>query len=225
MTDLAILFTYHRDDDATRDHHARLVSLNPGVPIVPLVDGGDAFIPGTFDVAGEPWRWGADRNPWANCDTIWYRWFLSSARVDAARYVVVEWDVLTYVPLRDFLGPVWDADLAAPMLVTPEMTPWVWWEQIPSLGPMAAHAAGALPLALSMYSRRALEVISRTRLDCFSELRVGTEARAAGLNCAEIPGARRTVVCNEAEIDWAADTGVYHPVKRCRPIDRDAGFH
>ncbi len=114
MHPLTVLFTYYRDDAVTGIHWELLRHHNPGVPVVPLVDGATPFLPGTIDVGPMPWRWGRDRNPWRNVDTFAYRFRLgvSDPRLEAQRYVMVESDTLVTMPLADYFRGAWDADVA-----------------------------------------------------------------------------------------------------------------
>lgn len=214
MQPLTVLFTYYRDDAVTRIHWELLRHSNPGVPVVPLVDGAVPFLPGTVDVGSMPWRWGRDRSPWRNVDTFAYRFRLgvSDPRLEAERYAMVESDTLVTMPLADYFRGVWDADVAGSVIAYPETHPgWVWWDE--DVGPLRDRRAGVMPSGVVLFSRRALGVLAASTLACFAELRIGTLARAAGLTLAEVEGGLKSVDCGEKRIQLGSGPGVYHPVK------------
>jgi hypothetical protein len=226
MRPLVILFPYHQDDDVTRVHWALLRHHNPGAPVVPLYDrdcvapGFRPFLPGSVDVSPLPWRWGPNRLAWRNVDTFAARWYAHARTpaTDARRFALIEHDVLVTMPLASYFRDVWGADVAGSVIATPETHPgWEWWPDVADQP--AAHRAGVMPAAVVLLSRRAMEALSRSTLAAFSEVRIGTAARAAGLTLAAVPGGVETVHCTDRLIRLDDAPGVYHPVKRWGGID------
>jgi hypothetical protein len=212
MTPLVVLFTYYRDDAITRVHFAALRASNPGVPIVPLVADRPAFLPGTVDI-------GPLCEPQYNVDRFPARWW-DRHDLDAERVAVIESDCLVTQPLACYWRDVWDADVAASVVATPESHPdWLWWRECEEAGIPPANRFGVMPSGVILYSARAVESLSRTGLRCFAELRIGASASMAGLRLAEVPGGADTVHCREDLIRLSIVPGVYHPVKRIGGID------
>jgi hypothetical protein len=223
------LFLYYLDDNylddtLTRVHHALLCQSNPSVPIIPLTDGGPPYLPGTLDVAGLPWQWGPDRNPWRNVDTFAYRAFAAGLLPEAQRYALIEHDVLVTMPLADYFAAVWDADLAGSVIATPATQPhWQWWSALAGYPDLWPHRTGIVPSGVVLFSRRALALLAASHLACFAELRIGTLAKHAGLNLAEVPEGWRTVGSVAANVPPIEGPGVYHPVKKISG-DQRMGF-
>jgi hypothetical protein len=218
MEEVIFLFSYHRLDDVTRRHHARLAQLHPHNLIVPLThqyQGGES-LPDTVDVALD-WDHGWPiLNPWTDRDKVYLRWFLGDKRPQARRYVFFEYDVFANTRAEAFYGTAWQADVAAARVVVPQDAPhWNWWQQAAWLEEGYPLRTGLSPMAASLWSHEALTRIARQPrfLRCFAELRMGTLARLAGLTPLEIPGATATITWRP-EQDPSSELATWlHPVK------------
>ncbi len=235
MKDIAILFLYHSGapEAALAQNWGRLLEMNPGVPVVPIVHDGTPVLPGTVDVRGFP-EYGWDTaDKWKSCDTAVYRWFLNR-RTEAERYAVIEWDTWSNCSVRDFYARVWDSDAACVKKFVPRdrvpgrpwrRTPgqplvipdWPWFRETPDLPEeLVPHAMGMTPFACTMFSHRGLERMLECPVieDVHAELRAGTMARWAGLEVAEMRWAARSVSWCGSLMSVSRDPGIYHPVKK-----------
>jgi hypothetical protein len=221
MEEVLFLFSYHRLDDVTRRHYARLGQLHPCNLIVPLThryQGGES-LPDTVDVAGDVDHGWPILNPWTDRDKVYLRWFLRAKRPQARRYVFFEYDVFANAPAETFYGAAWDAEVAAARVVVPQDAPrWPWWRQAVSLEDAMPLRTGLSPIAASLWSHEALTRITRQPrfLPCFAELRLGTLARAVGLTPVEIPGAKATIGWRPEQDPTGGQTTWFHPIKHLR---------
>jgi hypothetical protein len=220
MRDAVVLFTCYAGSDAWNDlqrvHLALLRRHNPGTAVIPVIDGGDPFLPDAIDVSRVEWLWGEPRDPWYNIDTFAYRFFrcVRDRAVAARRYALIESDALVTTPLRHAFGDAWDADFAGAHLVEPGHCPgWQWWPADPP--PAYRHAlAGVMPSGVVLWSRKGLEAAHLARWACFAEVRAPTLVRAAGGRLGAARGLWGTVHCTPRGITQSRRPGVYHPVKR-----------
>jgi hypothetical protein len=214
-----ILFLHHLNDQVTRWHFDLLRRFNP-YPVIPIHAAQLQHLPDAIDV-------GHLTSPWHEADLAFIRWFLHRP-FDAKRYILMEYDTLATMPLWQFYGPLWDKDVVVPHLRIRSHEPlWEWFEHIPLLPPdLQPFAAGVSPMTAILLSHRAMLAISGMPLpDVFSELRLGTLLRAAGMEMSVLP---RDVAAN---IHWDPTliqidpdlAGVYHPVKVVIPGVKDGG--
>jgi hypothetical protein len=219
--DLCILFVYHRDDAVSRRHLDQLTYLNPEDAVVPVTVNADRHLAGaptTSDIRDCPTPWPLAQ-PWRSLDAVLYTWFLHR-RVPARRYVLIEYDCLCTLPIREAYRGVWDAELAARDWFTRETNPdWPWFQE---LGQMEQrdqrHAAGVVPFAGLFASSDALGGIAHAapHADVFGELRFGTTARRLGIPVEEFPEPLRTGI-NWFERPLRLDQpGIFHPIKQVR---------
>jgi hypothetical protein len=205
-----ILFLHHLSNPLTRWHFDLLRRLNP-FPVIPIHASQPQQLPGAVDV-------GPLQSPWHEADLAFMRWFLRRP-FDAKRYVLMEYDTLATMPLRQFYGPLlWEKEAVVPHLRLRCREPsWEWFEQVPLLPrELQPFAAGASPMTALLLSHQAMLAVSRRPVPVvFSELRIGTLLQAAGL---EISSLSREAAAN---IHWnptliqidPSIPGVYHPVK------------
>jgi hypothetical protein len=209
MHDHLVLFLHYRKAcNVTADHLFRLRDIEGPERVIPL------------DVSG---RLGAiDLGPyaheprWHGPDAAVYRWTRSPAFVRARRYFVLEWDALVTMPLRDWIGDRYDADLAATSVGDMATHPaWQWWGDLAYLpAPVRAHAACLCPFGVHLISGRCLEAVAEMdpAPGVFCELRLASYARAAGFTLTPF----RHDAPGHAWIDPVHPTdrpGVWHPVK------------
>jgi hypothetical protein len=214
MVEACILFVHHKNDEVTRAHLEHLRRLNP-YPIVPLKNQSDEGIVGAI-------RPPHGEDPWHGADAPIYSWFARRG-FDAARYIVLEWDCLMTIPVREYYAEVWDKKAGACTIVTPATHPcWYWFREIGLFSEeLRPYAAGLVPLNGVFLSHEAMIAITSKTIpkDVFSELRLGTLLRAHAIELIEIP------VTKGATNSWnpylthyePGGLGLYHPVKFVEP--------
>lgn len=220
MLECCILFVHYRNDPTTQAHLELLRRLNP-YPVVAVCNAAPEHVDGALDVAGLTTRW-SDEHPWGGADTVLYRWFLHGG-VRAERYVLLEWDTLATMPVREFYDEVWDADAAGAVVKRIERDPdWFWFHQLGRLPePLRPYAGGLLPLNGTLLSHRALAAVAAGPIpsDVFCELRLGTLLRSCGFPLTELPEPKRRMNSYDSRLIAFDATlpGIYHPVKGAAP--------
>lgn len=217
MHECVILFSHYKNCEVTRRHLELLRQSNGTYPIVPIYceDGrpvqpvaGAIRVPKTFERG----------NNWHNGDAVFREWFRGPHRIDAERYMWIEWDCQVTVPVAEWYSEVWRADAAATWVPRPPMM-WDWFQAQGKSLPqrLQPHAAGVVPLNGILLSRRALETIAAEPLleGIFCELRVGTMLRAHGFEIAEFPiwKGRTNIYLSHSRSVEVAGRGLFHPVK------------
>jgi hypothetical protein len=212
---LCILYLHHRDDAVTRHHFDLVRRHNPRAVVVPLVDEPHGALPGAIDVSRLPTPWNTS-DKWRSCDTMIYRWF-SHRTCEADHYLVLEYDCRADIDLLALYRPYLDGDVVVAHWQDRALVPeWHWFGEVERLAPdERALAAGVTPIATTLFTHDALARVCAhvSTADLFSELRLGTAIRKAGLRVRELP--RR----EGARIDWREyrrpilGPGLYHPIK------------
>lgn len=223
--ELCILFLYHKPDMVTRRHLDLLTYFNPNAVVIPLSVNTTEKLPGpqaTVDVSQFESRWDLS-DPWRSCDAAFYTWF-TNRKVDAHRYLWMEYDCYCTMPVSEAYREVWNADIAARAYENLVTRPdWHWFREVERLDNAdRSFAAGVTPLAGILLSHDAFEAIAgtATRRDVFCELRVGTTANRLGLEPRTFSGAPlESVGWHERPLDYSRP-GVFHPVKMI--MDRGA---
>jgi hypothetical protein len=214
---LCILFFFHNTDALTKFHLASLRQSNPSAVIVPVTDSVHELLPGSIDVAHFPSPW-ADAHKWRSIDTALYRWF-ENRTFNARHYLIVEYDCLCTVDLKDYYAEVMNADVAGVDFFRIKDNPrWKWFMQselnnIPEVD--RKYAAGVVPLTCMLFSHEALEKIVANvyRQDIFCELRLGTIINKLGLNFERLPARKRNTICWHT-YPWQANRpGLFHGIK------------
>lgn len=227
MDELGIVFCHHDTSPAAARNLEALRENNPGTPVFTL-SARNPFPGGArMDELGEggaAWRAltrGDPRQEWRHCDWLGYAWTLSR-RASCRRWLFAGWDVYSTMPVREFLGPVWDSPLAAVEWFRPDKDKWHWFREGAAPGSDPSLLRGLCPVCFYLCSDRAARAIADLALarrgwDAFCELRLGTLARAAGLEADVIPGARATVSWRRE--GWKVEgRGVWHPVKSLEEV-------
>ncbi len=126
--ELCILFLHHRPDPVTQRHLDLLTWFNPEARVVPLAINASALLPGppaNADISGLDCPWNVE-DFWQMCDVAYYQWFLHRP-FSARRYLLMEWDCLCTMPIREAYREVWDAEVAAHTVLRPErLDYWCW---------------------------------------------------------------------------------------------------
>ncbi len=218
QSELCILFVYHKTDIVSRRHLDLLTFFNPFATVIPLGYHLSEIMDSplkTIDVGQFSSRWDLS-NPWRSVDGIVFTWFLNR-NFSAKRYLVAEWDCHCTMPVDIAYKNVWGADLAVRRFFLQKDNPsWQWFSEISRL-PSSEHAfaAGVPPFGNTLFSHRALEVLSRevTSEDVFSEFRVATTANRIKLKIQTFPERLyKTISAHFQEYDYGQQ-GVFHPVK------------
>ncbi len=205
---LTLYLWYRRACPVTADHLSRLRDIEGPDRVIPLDVSGR---PGAIDLG--PY---AHEPRWQGPDAAIYRWARSPSFVKARRYVILEWDCLVTMPLRDWIGDRYDADMASTSVGDMATHPaWQWWGDLPYLpASVRAHAACLCPFGVHLISGACLGAVveSDPVSGVFCELRLASYARAAGF---ALEAFRRDAP-GHAWIDPVHPTdrpGVWHPVK------------
>jgi hypothetical protein len=211
MKPLCVLFIHHADDELTRFHADSIVTLNPAAVFVPLTFrmGFPAAVrPLTLDV-GDVEHWNVDR--------LVYHWFLSPNRVDAARYLIIEYDTLCTSPFCEFYQEVWDRPVAGASFTTWATEPgWYWFQQISTPEIFQDKLAGIIPISGILLSHSALstmaELAAETRFDpLYCECRIGTLANTTGFPLTQIRADAQDYIHWKVRVPDRP--GIWHPVK------------
>ncbi|MFO0744570.1 MAG: hypothetical protein U1F43_02715 [Myxococcota bacterium] len=212
---LCVLFLHHKDDALTRLHFDLLRRSNPRAVIVPLCDAPEGRLPGAIDTAALPTPWNTS-NKWRSCDTMIYRWF-RQRDFDAERYVVLEYDCRCDIDLLQHYRALGDVDVVAASYIEPERHPrWYWFREAERLSDAdRAARAGIVPIAGAAFTHDALARVCDvvTTADVFSELRLGTAVRRAGLRVRTFAGADRRHFGWREYRRPIVRPGLYHAVK------------
>lgn len=216
MNECCILFPHHRNDELTARHYQQLVAYNP-YPVVPICCNEEEYLPGAIDVG----KWTPPpkhKNNNRHLEQLIFRFF-SKGLVDAQRYIVLEYDVCATVGVRKFYDPVWNADAAATSVYHYGYQEWPWFREVDRLPTyLHCHAAGIAPFNGAMFSRRALEEVTKDDSvpdDVYCELRMGTLLKKNGLRIETMPWWEKT---NRWGNEWIpfdpSKPWIFHPVKK-----------
>ena len=219
--DTCVLFVHHMNDEVTARHYALLRQYNPDVAAVPLCWAGSPHLDGAVEIPAPVEEEGP--NPlWRNCDRMLYRWFESAHRLEASRYLIIEWDTLITQPLSEFYpAQAWNAGFAASAVYAPQTIPsseWGWWQELSeqqwqALGP---YVRGCCPISGVLIERNLLERMSAAaRLPVFHgmfcEARIATLAAYCGVEPIGIrPDCWGHIQCGDVE---PSGPGVWHRVR------------
>jgi len=211
MLDLCILYLHHKDNSLTRIHARLLQKYNPGAAFVPLT-----FRNGMPNAVRFPFNCRrAVHGEWGSVDLLIYDWFKSKHKITASRYIILEYDTMATVPLKDFYQDVWDESAAGAQPLTIEKnSDWIWFKDLDAATPLPL--GGFVPFCGIFLSHDALsKVVELAHIPPLafvnSECRIATLARLAGCQLKKIrPYA-------ETYISWTTVSpdcpGVWHPIK------------
>ena len=211
MFDLCILYLHHKDDSLTRIHARLMQKHNSGAAFVPLT-----FRQGMQNALRFPFDYRrAIHGEWGSADLLVYDWFKSRHKITASRYLILEYDTLATVPLKDFYHDVWDESAAGALPLTQERNPdWIWFKDLDSASPLPL--GGFVPFCGIFLSHDALsKIVKLAHIPPLafvnSECRLATLARLVGCDLKKIhPRA-------ETYISWTSVSpdgpGIWHPIK------------
>lgn len=232
-----ILFLHREADAITRRHYELLVERNPGIPVAPIHHGGAecAGLDGAVPVAGQ-----IPGLPGDNRDWIVREWFRGPHRIEARRYIALEWNCYADTSLAEWYREVWDCDAAGARVRAPERPPhesrretWRWFRRQRRRMPeeIHEHATGLSPFNGVLLSRRALDFYSRVPewyggLGLCAELRLPSILKAARFHIQAMPrwkARRNTCGARYPMRVIAASPGLWHPVDKhpCRPLPEE----
>lgn len=200
MIPFSVIICTHRGPEGqpVLPHLKALRKSNPGVPvhICCKINNGDR------------------QDEWRNSDRRfrdWWRKFAGCVKSD--RIVILEWDVLVTSPI---VLP--DCAFAAKIVKTRESDPgWKWFEEAGAL-PEGMTPVGVVPLAVTYWTRAALDHLADSKFDAifakdlFCELRTGS-VMATWTTVSEVV---------MPHVDWRSvafdgGEGIYHAVKEEQP--------
>ena len=113
------------------------------------------------------------------------RWFLHGG-IRARRYLMLEWDTLATMPVKEFYEELWDGDAVATSVKLIETHPrWQWFRQQLHLLPphLRQHAAGVVPFNGLLLSHRALAAVVEAEI----RLRISSASCVSG-RCSALRG-------------------------------------
>ena len=215
--ELCIMFLYHKTDAVTIQNYNLLTWTNPKAVIAPIFVNAESTLPGlleSIDVSqfDSPWDMS---DVWRSVDGVIYTWF-RNRKLNAKRYVLMEFDCLCTQPLQEAYAAVWNADLAAKDYYVPERHDWSWFFESHLLDESdRCHMAGLTPMAGMLFSHEALEKLSEAELTnpVFSEFRIGTTATRVGLKPQRFDFSLKSTVFHHNHDHDFSKVGVFHPVK------------
>jgi hypothetical protein len=215
--EFCILFLYHKCDELTKSHLDSLRRSNPDAFILPLADTVPELLPGSVDVGRMP-PFCDEGDKWRNIDATIYRWF-HNREFNARRYLVVEYDCLCNVSLREYYSEVWDAEVAGVDFFTRQENPCWYWFRSGELDRVPhedhAYAAAIAPFTCTLFSHSAFEKIVANvyRNDIFSELRLGTTVNKLGLKFQHLPNSKRATLVWHNYPFQVNRKGFFHAIK------------
>jgi hypothetical protein len=214
MNELCILYLHHKNDEVTRYHYSLLLKHNL-CPVVPIFCR-DANPVEPLENALEVRKTFSGVN-WANADQILAEWYRTS-RIEAERYICLDWDCLATIPLKDWYKEVWNDDFVGSE-IRELGDGWHWFKDFDFLpAKYREYACGNAPCNGIMLSNRALNDFSQVPCidNVFSEFRITTVLRSLGYEIKALPldKAKFNVWRNCPILD---EPGLYHPVKEMPP--------
>lgn len=224
MIEIAVLFLHHNCNEVVRQNFASFKRWSS--PVIPIA-AGEEKLDGSWSLLDDhESRWytvtrgGQPDHAWANADLAIYAWALAHQPA-ASYYLIADWDMYASCDPHSYLRPVKSYDCSAPLALRYEqIREWWWFQQMPALMDFAPYACGVAPLCGTIVSERCLRAIIgadiRSRLDCFSELRMGTLANACGFPPVSNPEGRTVLWQKKAGVDYRR-RGLHHPVKEVLP--------
>ena len=204
-SDTVILWRSFFDSGVVEYHKALLEQLNPDYDIVKI----DSHTLDKYE-------------SWYNNDVALYQWF-KRTNPSYTRYIVLEWDVRCFIPLKDFFGDKWFSDFAVPCLKKRGIeSDWHWFNhgvQLPEKYKISE--VGVAPMACMILSHECISEISNYYFknieelkDLFCELRIGTLANYLGFSPCEISNeAKENITCGPINLNNMNRKSIYHWVK------------
>ncbi len=229
--ELAILFLHHDLDEVTLNNLESFRLRNPGVPIIPISGGkrmGGGTAPEdlpTFSrlhsrFAGTDWMYRS------GLDVLIIDWYRNRRTIRAKRWFFAEWDGWCGMPLREYLGEVWDADVSVSSIRWPSREPeWFWFRQIQRLPEKyRPFACGMVPTCFTCVSDRAMQALSERLTEemmghIIYEIRIPTLIHAAGMPPVVNPRAGWNVGWNSISKGTLLTRNLWHAIKWLAPLD------
>ena len=213
MEETVILFCYYKITVPAIYCYERLKKLNPDIPIIPLSYGNIPFL-----------NWVQLKTPfedmWRNSDFFRYH-LLKQTNIRAKRYIFIEYDVLTQLPLKEAMKDVWDSDFATHLFEqTSVASGWEWTREIPTMPIEIQPYTYACGTTIHLFSHKALKELTKCQyqnMDIFCELRIGTLMNYLGYS-ADIFNFSKTITFAEYQIEKQNYPTIYHPVKNIKKI-------
>ena len=233
--ELAILFLHHELDEVTLNNLESFRLRNPGVPIIPIsggkrMEGGTApeDLP-TFSrlharFAGTDWMYRS------GLDVLIIDWYRNRRTIRAKRWFFAEWDGWCGMPLREYLGEVWNADVSVSSIRWPSREPeWFWWRHIQRLPEKyRPFACGMVPTCFACLSDRAMQALNERLTEemmghIIYEIRIPTLIHAAGMPPVVNPRAGWNVGWGIIPKNTPLTRNLWHAIKWLAPLEVASG--
>lgn len=215
--------------DVTKRNIDQMAALNPDAEIVPL----------TFDsgvsnsVLLSPVDWSVS-NKWAASDTLFYAYGLHEHRVEAKRYLLMEYDVFCTQSFQEFYADVWDAEIAALPFhyYHPGIQTWPWFgedcpqgrfaKRMHDLGAYGDKLCAVAPSIGIMFNHDAFLKVCDTARDpifynLFCEARMATAIAMSGCKVSLLRHDFKDFISCLPSPPAMTGPGIWHPVKTVQP--------
>lgn len=216
METAVVLFVHHKNDAVTRFHYEMLVQKND-FPIVPLFCNDGNGVP--LENAVELEKTFSRGSNWHNVDWICRDWFNSTNRIEAKRYIWLDWDCFVNQPIRRWYGKLWSCDFVA-CRIKKRGSSWGWFKRqqksIPSS--LSEFVVGVAPLNGVLLSRKAMEIYATAEIPdgVFSELRLPTVLASQNIVATTMPkrkAKKNRYFSRKGRNMKVTGKGLFHPVK------------
>lgn len=198
MTELGVLFTYHKKCPTTIRNFESFKKNNPYIQVFPL------FSNSTNRILS-----------WRNVDLLYYE-FYKRTKHKCRRWLLVEWDVFCNCDLEEFYGDSWDCDFVCGNHHTFGDN-WFWFREVKNVPrKFWRNLHGISPLACTLISDDALSRITdcsfELDFDLFCELRLGILANYCNIDFTTRPS--RTISWRKLEMSFCEELkSLWHPKK------------
>jgi hypothetical protein len=227
---IGIIFTHHKNDDATLNNFNRLKQFNPDKTIYPVGFKGSNLLPNSFVVDDAqdylPKNTGRPDDPkfiyWTQADLLIYD-FIYHNELIHDKYIIFEWDTYCNCSIEEFYGEALNKDNFGHDIHDPVPERWTWYEQLSGEQRLKFEAFGGYtPMSGLLFSKEILLKIKEHILqnprrydNVFSELRLGSLVKTIGA------WLKTPFPNSEKYMNWQSDliifdknkNGYYHPVK------------
>lgn len=207
-SELIILIIWYNETDTKRircfeENRRSFIEYNPGVEVITIMN--------PFENSNEAWL---------NSDLTVFLWYRDNCdKIQAERFLLLEWDCWCDINLKEYYSRVWDLDVVAPMTLYPERDGWHWFKTLDKMPVHARlYATGIVPFCGILVSEKAMneictEILKPIYNGLIGELRFPTIATMLGF--APVPNP----VCSR-NITWKLTIpfdqhykGLHHPRK------------
>lgn len=227
---IGIIFTHHKNDDATLYNFNRLKQFNPDKTVYPVGFKGADLLPNSFVVDDSqqylPKNTGRPEEPkfvyWTQADLLIYD-FVYHNELIHDKYLIFEWDTYCNCSIEEFYGEALNKNTFAHTVHNPVFERWTWYEQLSAEQRSKFDALGGYtPMSGLLFSKELLLKMKQHILDnprrydnVFSELRIASIAKTLGAYLdIPFPNAEKFMNWEPQLIIFDKNkAGYYHPIK------------